>query len=205
MNARVIAGKSPRSEPRGQGAASRAALVSERKRAACQEAADILKEAEEKAATRLAEAEAQAEALVLDKTRRAEALCAQKVASASRLADEIVSRAEGSLKMLAVQIARKIIGAELTIHSEAIVDIVKTVLSHARETHPVRLRVNPKDAGVLRDHLGRPIEPLRSQVMEVIADDAIEKGGCIVETKRGEIDGRIELQLANIAKVLETP
>jgi flagellar biosynthesis/type III secretory pathway protein FliH len=62
-----------------------------------------------------------------------------------------------------------------------------------------RLCVNPVDAELLGDLLS----PTEMQSWRVQADPAVERGGCIVRTPRGDVDARIETQLANLAALLQ--
>lgn len=91
---------------------------------------------------------------------------------------------------LALAVARQALRTSLVMQPEAIVEVVREALAGLHdERPPVRLWLNPDDVALVRDSLA---EPLQTPGCEIVADTAIERGGCRVETTHIEIDALVE-------------
>jgi len=100
---------------------------------------------------------------------------------------------------LAVAIAEKIIGRELTVNPSAISDIVAQVIEAAAVQDACRIHVNPHDYEILKPHwdaISVLQQPGRS--WDLVADKNIERGGCVIETGGGTIDAQLRTQLGQV-------
>ena len=110
---------------------------------------------------------------------------------------------EQDLRVLAVRIAGRILGRELTQSPDAIVDIVSEALSQAGAPREVVVRCHPDDLKALERGKPRLIERCsRTQAVIFRADPAIARGGCIIETELGTVDARLPTQLDAIERAL---
>ena len=64
------------------------------------------------------------------------------------------------------------------------------------------LRLHPADIADIETHAADWQSLLSSPHIKAVADATITRGGCLVETPQGEVDGRIETQLARLASEL---
>jgi flagellar biosynthesis/type III secretory pathway protein FliH len=111
--------------------------------------------------------------------------------------------AEADLRTLAVRIAERILGREISLSPQAVVDIAAEALSYAGSPKEVLLRVHPDDLEALSRGRPRLLERCaRAQAVQFRADPAVGRGGCIVETELGTVDARLPLQLAAIERAL---
>jgi len=84
-------------------------------------------------------------------------------------------------------IAQKIIKKELEEKSQEIARILAdTFLEDLKEASEITLKVNPKDANFIKEHYHD------RKNIKIEADDAINKGGIIILTDIGNIDGNID-------------
>lgn len=100
---------------------------------------------------------------------------------------------------LAIAIAEKILGRELTVNPSAITDIVAQVIEAAAVQDACRIHVNPHDYEILKPHwdaIASLQQPGRS--WDLTADKNIERGGCVIETGGGTIDAQLSTQLRQI-------
>ena len=100
---------------------------------------------------------------------------------------------------LAIAIAEKILGRELTVNPSAITDIVAQVIEAAAVQDACRIHVNPHDYEILKPHwdaIASLQQPGRS--WDLTADKNIERGGCVIETGGGTIDAQLSTQLSQI-------
>ncbi len=104
---------------------------------------------------------------------------------------------------LALGIAKKIIGHAST-HSETVQHVVKQAMAKASDTRQLTIKLNAKDLDAVQTivrELMPDDDPGASFRIE--PDEAIEQGGCVIETKLGDIDARIDHQLKLIEELLE--
>lgn len=86
----------------------------------------------------------------------------------------------------------------------AIVGVVGEVLKRVREARELRIHVNPQDLPLLRTAEAGIAASLPGRNYTLVADGRVETGGCIVESSLGSLDGRLEVQLAELTAVLRS-
>ncbi len=106
---------------------------------------------------------------------------------------------------ISVDIAKKIIKKEIqqdpTIILENIVELLKSL---SKEETRVTLRVNPEQAMLIKQKIPEVVEMAGSEAkINVISDENISYGGCMVTTTNGIIDATIETQMSIISEALK--
>lgn len=67
----------------------------------------------------------------------------------------------------------------------------------------VVVRVHPEERESLELVAGQIIEQFgQSKHVRLVADESVDRGGCVVQTEAGQVDGRIETQVSRIAEEL---
>lgn len=168
-------------------------------------------DAKEEAARIVASARAEADA-VCEEARRAgfaagrEEGLASVTELAARLRAEASRREEEAapeLRRLAVRIAEKILGRELQLAPDAVVDVVRAAIVAARARRELVVRVHPDDLAAVAAAAPRlAAELARRGDVAVRGDAAVPRGGCLVDTEVGTIDARLDVQLAAIERAL---
>lgn len=168
------------------------------------EAAQIVAEAEEQSAI-MAEAardrltseirsELEAEMnLKVNEIREDFAATIQQVSS---LSGEIIAQSETEMVELALEIAKKIVGREVTIDREVALTLVKIALAKLHNRTFAKVLLNPEDFAYIQSHLEKA--DFHGSI-ELVEDRSISLGGCLIQTETGEIDARIESQFDEIA------
>ena len=131
-----------------------------------------------------------------------QALAAALEAS-DKAARELADASERRAVELALMIADKILATSLELRPELIVDTVAGALRRVSTPQQVTLEVNPADLDLVRgsiEQLGDGTAALAR--LEIVAERRIPRGGCVLQTTEGEIDGQIGEQLARAAEVL---
>jgi flagellar assembly protein FliH len=64
----------------------------------------------------------------------------------------------------------------------------------------VRIRVHPDDVTAVHADLARRGDA--ASVWEVFGDGRVGIGGCIIDTRAGEVDARLDVQLQEVAQAL---
>jgi flagellar biosynthesis/type III secretory pathway protein FliH len=128
------------------------------------------------------------------------------------LLGELVQRCESSfdvdVEKLAAQCADivsgafvKIAGAKLASHDAALA-VVLEVLRRVKEERELTIRVSELDLPVLQSFEGELSRALNGRAYSLVADARVELGGCIVESKLGSLDGRLDIQLRALFEIL---
>jgi flagellar assembly protein FliH len=121
----------------------------------------------------------------------------------TRLIDEITLERQNLFKTtqiflvrLACAVAGRIINVSALTNSEAILDVISRSIAHLTEKTSLTIRVHPDDLEVVRQHRADWLSPESGVVQAVVeADPQVGRGGCLIDTDAGIVDGRIENQL----------
>lgn len=106
---------------------------------------------------------------------------------------------------LALKAARKIIGEELKLHPDRIVDIVLTSLKPVTQHRKVIIYVNKADLQMIeenRPRIKKIFEHLENLSIQERGD--IEPGGCMIETEAGIINAQLENQWRALESAFES-
>jgi len=117
--------------------------------------------------------------------------------------DRWMSEWEALAIRLGAAIAGKILGQELNVRPEQSRGMLTNVLKLAAGLPRIRLRLNPDDLERLGDHAEQTVRSMAAcGETELVSDESITPGGCVIETGHGVIDATIETQLDRIASEL---
>lgn len=170
--------------------------------------ADVV-EAKESAAEILERARAEAAAIIAAATEEAEAVrqrahaegteagraeAAALVVRAERRRQALLDEAERALGTLAAEAAKKVVRAELSTAPERVADIARELLKRVRRARELRVQVAAEDTERVR-----PLLPSHG-TLEI--DDALAPGDVVLVTEVGELDARIDVQLAALERAL---
>ena len=171
-----------------------------------EKAAEILQKAHEKADEAVEKAAAEAENIRREAYKKGREEAAQELLENILAAREQRSQAlheiEGEVLKLAIKIAEKIIGREVETDETVRGEIVLTALRQARQQEMLTVRVNAADLPLVEKMRGKIDSFGRAQYLDVIADQSVGAGGCLIESASGTIDARLETQLRVLEKAM---
>ena len=113
----------------------------------------------------------------------------------------LAQEAESATLKLAVALAEKVVARHLDTHPEAAVDALRDALTHVLEPVAATARVHPDDLAAA-EHATPGLAGAGGGAVRVVADEAVPRGGCVVEHGAGEIDARVETKLQRLAGLL---
>lgn len=153
------------------------------------QAAEILE-----AARRAAEAERATMRAAL--TEEAEAAARARLAAAlidvDRAREAAVAEARASALAIASVVARRIVGDALAAEPERVRAMVERATARVARARHTTVRVHPEDLPLVED-----------LPATCVGDDSLSRGDCVVESDLGEVDGRVETQIARLLAALE--
>ncbi len=195
-------------------------LAKEHLRKATAEAARIVQQAEQEAESLKESARLEGAAIAQDSARdQADTLAREMCAAQSQ---SLLSGCESQVRQLqndtfewlaewrnqtvslAVAIAEKVIKQSIDDDRQAIVEAwLEDALRSIVEARTVRIKLNPRDLSIAEQTLHRIANTVPCAASaQLVASDAIEPGGGIVESEQGEIDNQISTQLQRLAAQL---
>ena len=125
------------------------------------------------------------------------------IESLGRLKGELYLEAEEEILKLSMAIARKVVQRELAQDEDAVLRTIRKAVEFLNERTNVKILVNPADMRKVEEALPEIRGGKKIDKIELAEDPAIGRGGCILETGFGTINGTVEDQLAAIKEELE--
>jgi flagellar biosynthesis/type III secretory pathway protein FliH len=129
--------------------------------------------------------------------------CATLVEALTRCLDAHDERADALVIDVAVALAGRIIGHLPELRSKGTAGKLREALEHLRRALLVEVVVHPEDVDAIESFFRQRSKGPEEARVTVTADSSIARGGVIVRTDVGVVDGRIETQLAALADALK--
>lgn len=123
------------------------------------------------------------------------------VQEASQIKGQFLNESQNNIGTLATAIAQKIIEQELTLNPTAIATIVSQTIKAAHVQEACHIHLNPADQTVLASQW-ETHPPLADHNWQLVADDTIQRGGCLIKVGGGLVDAQIETKLDQITSAL---
>lgn len=116
--------------------------------------------------------------------------------------DHYFEELEPEVVRLAVAMAEKIIRQEVSLHPEIVAGVARAAIDRLRDARTVRVRAHAADVEILRRTLPDTL-PRCPESLEIQASAQIERGGCLIESERGNVDARLNQQCARVAAAMQ--
>lgn len=106
---------------------------------------------------------------------------------------------------ISVDIARKIIKKEVEQNPQVILDsIVDVMRTLSKEEPRITVKLNPLQVDLVKTELPEYISSMGIEAkINVVGDDSIEEGGCILNTNNGIVDASLDTQLQIVKEALK--
>lgn len=116
---------------------------------------------------------------------------------------DLRTRYERDLLMLALGVARKVVHEELRERPEIWLEMIRNGVQQAVDREHIRVRVPPLLGEWLRGHADTLHARLQEvKGLEILDDPSLPPGGCIVESRFGDVDVGVDSQLAAAERAL---
>ena len=104
---------------------------------------------------------------------------------------------------LAMTIARGIVKEELQTNRAVVLAVAKEALMRLSRKEGITIRVNPEEYELIGARKTELIRAADLDTIRFVPDARVERGGCIVDSSGGQIDGRIEVQFDKMKQMIE--
>jgi len=110
---------------------------------------------------------------------------------------------ERELLELALGVARKVVQQELAERPEIWLGMIRAAVKRAVDSERIALRVPPPLMAFLRGSLAALRASLEDvKDLELVEDPSLHAGGCVIESRLGEVDIGVETQLERCERAL---
>ena len=119
-------------------------------------------------------------------------------------ADAMLARVEPAAVAIAARMAEKIVGRAVALDPTIMAAIAAEAVAACRTRDGlVQLRVHPEDLAAVAPAHAALVDRLGGEAtLELVADEAVERHGCVVDTPVGRVDARLATQLAALSRAL---
>jgi len=114
----------------------------------------------------------------------------------------IMNDTEEDILTISTKIATQLMNSELTIRPDIIMNVVKDAITKISDNKDIILRVAQEDLEEVRANKELIEELMDTRNLTITADRKIDQGGCMIETKLGFIDARVETKTEMILSAL---
>lgn len=118
----------------------------------------------------------------------------------------LLAEAESGILSVAIAVARRVCHLHAAQTPDAAIQVVRACLELIRHEGDVEVRLHPCDVEQMREiapHLAAALDGINH--ISVVDDADLKRGDCLLRTRHGEIDARIDTQVDRIAAALLGP
>ncbi len=118
---------------------------------------------------------------------------------------KIVKSAEDDMINLSVDVAKKVVGQELTSNREIVVNFVKEAIKMLENKEKITLYANPEDIELIKSHREdfKKLIDL-NDALHILPDDILDRGECRLESDSEIVDTDINFQFSEIKNKLHS-
>jgi flagellar assembly protein FliH len=126
---------------------------------------------------------------------------ADAILEIGKLKPRLYAQVERDVVRLALEVAKKIVHREVHVDREIVQTLIKVALNHVAAKSPVTIRLHPADYNfVLEQRTASMPSGEGERDISLLADQSIERGGCLIETECGDVDARIEEEFREVER-----
>ncbi|MFW6032640.1 MAG: FliH/SctL family protein [Phycisphaeraceae bacterium] len=116
---------------------------------------------------------------------------------------QLDSEASQAVLQFAVAMAEKIVARAIEVEPGRVVDQVVSALGHVLRPLDVKVAIHPEDRPLVEEAMPELVRDFdHLQHIELVADESVGRGGCVVNYGQGRIDATIDTQLGRIVETL---
>jgi flagellar assembly protein FliH len=118
---------------------------------------------------------------------------------------KIIMNTEDDIVKLAIDIAKKVVGIEISEKKDLVVNFVKEAIKTLQNKEKIIIYCNPEDVALIKSHRDDFIKITDlNEALHILPDDLLERGECRVESDSEIVDTDINYQFSEIKKKFTT-
>jgi flagellar assembly protein FliH len=124
---------------------------------------------------------------------------AQTLEDLAQLRKTIVRETERQMVQLAIALARRIVLRDVSLDPTLVAAMAHVALDRLGESTPATIKLHPDDYAAICAQRG---EQWGGAQVTVLPDTAVSRGGCLVESDFGVVDGSLDAQFEEMTRAL---
>lgn len=140
----------------------------------------------------------------LDGIRSARKALQQAAGKIQELQGQFLAEAQQQLVDLSIEIAKKVLMQEIQADRHQIDPIVTEAISRVPDRTDIVVHLHPDDLARC-GQADKSDEASDKNAVSFVADPKVHRGGCLLQTSRGDVESSIDGQLEEIAQALKNP
>ena len=113
--------------------------------------------------------------------------------------ENMVKEAEAEVVRIVMEIARKVLGEQIRIDRDTVLEPARKALEKCTFSSRATMKVSPDDYDVVELNKKRLLAEVEGITqLEIVVEDTLPQGSCLLETEAGYIDSGVEVQLDRI-------
>ncbi len=118
--------------------------------------------------------------------------------------ETMAASAKKDLLGFAIAVTEKIVKAQIQIDPKCIQRNIEAAVDLIAQEHKLQILISPSEVEIVEEYVPQLKAKFpKVESIQLVPDTAMGVGCCIVRTKTGEVDARIETQIEEIARQLE--
>jgi flagellar biosynthesis/type III secretory pathway protein FliH len=122
-------------------------------------------------------------------------------------AERLAAEARTDALEIGFLVARRILEMELTASAEPLVNLVRSAVRRLGESRKISIHLSPADAqalsAIVESRGAQAVAQASISKVEIVADASLGRGDCMVEGDLVTVDGRINVRIEELRRVLE--
>jgi len=122
-------------------------------------------------------------------------------------AERLAAEARTDALEIGFLVARRILEMELTASAEPLVNLVRSAVRRLGESRKIAIHLSPADAqalsAIVESRGAQAVAQASISKVEIVADASLGRGDCMVEGDLVTVDGRINVRIEELRRVLE--
>lgn len=125
------------------------------------------------------------------------------ITAGEQQAAEALVAAERQMVEIALAVSRKILASEIEENPSAVLSLVRAALAKVSDQEQITIRVSPQNLDAVKQIKPELQSSLgRDGALNIVADDGLKSGDCVVDTPYGSVDARIDTQMDSLTSAL---
>ncbi len=125
---------------------------------------------------------------------------AQTLDELQSLRTDLIRRTEREVVELSLAIARRVLQREVSLDHELMLAMARVALDRLADVATASIRLHPEDFNVTV--AARGSSAVASHGVQIVADAAVRRGGCVVQSEFGSVDVGITAQIDELTHAL---
>jgi flagellar assembly protein FliH len=115
---------------------------------------------------------------------------------------ELLGVYEAQMVQLCLEVAKCVVHQEIQTRPETVLECIRAAMGHVIEGSRMSVHLNPKDADLVGEMIETDIRITGNHAVDIIPDNKIDHGGCLIETEFGLVDATAKTKWQTVSDAI---